>query len=351
MNNSELEVGNWKLDVGSSPSLRASPLTSNRQPLASIILVNWNGAAHLPTCLDSLRRQTVRNFEIILVDNHSHDNSLELLARDFPEVKVIALQENRGFAGGSNIGIKQAQGEIVVLLNNDTEVDPHWLEEVLAAFERHPEAGSVASKMKLFDQRDTFHTTGDFYCIDGIPGNRGVWEIDRGQYDREEYAFSACGGSAAYRRSMLDQIGLLDEDFFFSCEDVDLGWRAQLAGWKCVYAPKAVVYHKLKATGGATASFYDGRNFLWLIAKNYPASLWKIYRGAIIRKQWSLFGEAVRAWRGEAARARMRGMIAGLLGLPKMLRKRRSVQAVRKVDDEYLLSILQSPPSKTSPLP
>lgn len=311
-------------------------------PIASIIFANWNGAHHLPVCVNALRQQTVRDFEIILVDNASRDNSLEVLARDFPEVNVIALKENRGFAGGSNVGIRAAQGQFIILLNNDTEVDPRWLEEVIAAFERHPEAGSVASKMKLFDQRDKFHTTGDFYRVDGLPGNRGVWEADRGQYDREEYVFSACGGSAAYRRTVLDQIGLLDEDFFFSCEDVDLGWRAQLAGWRCVYAPRAVVYHKLKATGGgATASFYDGRNFLWLIAKNYPASLWKINRGAIIRTQWSLFREAVRAWRGEAARARIRGMLAGLIGLPRMLRKRRAVQALRRVDDAYLLSILQ----------
>jgi len=311
-------------------------------PIASIILVNWNGARHLPVCFMALRQQTFRDFEIILVDNASHDDSLELLARDFPEVKVIALKDNRGFAGGSNVGIRAAQGDFIILLNNDTEVDAHWLEEVLAAFERHPEAGSVASKMKLFDQRDTFHTTGDFYRLDGIPGNRGVWEVDLGQYDHEEYVFSTCGGSAAYRRATLDQIGLLDEDFFFSCEDVDLGWRAQLAGWRCVYAPRAVVYHKLKATGGgATASFYDGRNFLWVIAKNYPASLWQINRGIIIRKQWLLFAEAARAWRGEAARARIRGMLAGVIGLPKMLRKRRTVQALRRVDDAYLLSILQ----------
>lgn len=311
-------------------------------PLTSIVLVNWNGAAHLPVCLNALRRQTVSDFEVILVDNHSSDNSLELLARDYPEVKVIPLQDNLGFAGGSNAGLRAARGNIVILLNNDTEADAHWLAEVVAAFERHPAAGSVASKMKLFDQRDTFHTAGDFYRVDGLPGNRGVWEIDRGQYDREEYVFSACGGSAAYRRAMLDQIGLLDEDFFFSCEDVDLGWRAQLAGWPCVYAPNAIVYHKLKATGGgATASYYDGRNGLWLIAKNYPASLWKIYRGALIRAQGAFFIEAARAWRGAAARARIRGMLAGLIGLPKMLRKRRAVQALRRVDDAYLLSILQ----------
>jgi GT2 family glycosyltransferase len=245
-------------------------------------------------------------------------------------------------AGSEIIGLRNGRW---VLINNDTEADPRWLEEILAAFERHPEAGLVASKMKLFDRRDTFHTAGDFYRLDGMPGNRGVWEIDRGQYDREEVVFSACGGSAAYRKTMLDQIGLLDEDFFYSCEDVDLAWRAQLAGWKCIYAPRAVVYHKLSATGGgATASFYDGRNFLYVLAKDYPSSLWKKYRGAIIRQQWGLFAEALRAWRGAAARARMRGMWSGIIHLPRMLNKRRTVQAMRKVDDAYLLSILRKPP-------
>ncbi len=315
---------------------------NHRPSTLSVIIVNWNGAQHLPTCLDALRQQTFRDFEIILVDNASHDDSLSLLARDYPEVKVIALSHNLGFTGGNNAGIRAAQGEFIVLLNNDTEADPRWLAEILAAFERHPEAGSVASKMKLFDRRDTFHTAGDFYRLDGTPGNRGVWEIDRGQYELEEYVFSACGGSAAYRTAMLDQIGLLDEDFFFSCEDVDLAWRAQLAGWKCVYAPQAVVYHKLSATGGGvTASFYDGRNFIYLLVKDYPASLWKNYRGAIIRKQWQLFMGALRAWRGAAARARIRGMLAGLSRAPKMFGKRRAVQAARRVDDAYLLSLLR----------
>ena len=338
-----MEVGEARLHAEHLIS-NVQPPTSNLQPLISIVIVNWNGAPHLPVCLDALRTQTHRNFEVIVADNASRDDSLQLLARDYPEVKVVALPENRGFTGGNNAGVRAAQGEFIVLLNNDTEVDPHWLEEIVTAFERHPEAGLVASKMKLFDRRDTFHTAGDFYRLDGIPGNRGVWEIDRGQYDREEVVFSACGGSAAYRKVMLDQIGLLDEDFFYSCEDIDLAWRAQLAGWKCVYAPKAVVYHKLSATGGgATASFYDGRNFIYVIVKDYPSSLWTKYRGAIIRKQWSLFVEALRAWRGEAARARMRGMLSGLIHLPKMLGKRRVIQAARKVNDTYLLSILTKP--------
>ncbi|MCS7282791.1 MAG: glycosyltransferase family 2 protein [Anaerolineae bacterium] len=310
-------------------------------PLVSVIIPNWNGAIHLPTCLESLRRQTWRDFEIIVVDNGSQDDSLSLLARDYPEVRVLALGENRGFAGACNAGIRIARGEFIVLLNNDTEADPHWLEEVVAAFRRHPQAGIVASKMLLFDRRDTFHTAGDYYRVDGRPGNRGVWKTDYGQYDQEEYVFSACGGSAAYRKSMLDEVGWLDEDFFYSCEDVDLAWRAQLAGWRCVYAPRAVVYHKLSATGGGpVASFYDGRNFIYLLVKDYPGDLWRRYWYLILRAQFQLAWEALRAWRGAAARARLRGMLAGLLGIPRMLRKRRAVQRSRRVDRAYLESIL-----------
>jgi len=310
-------------------------------PLTSVIIPNWNGVHHLPTCLESLRRQTYPRVEVIVADNGSTDGSLELLARDYPEMQVLALGENRGFAGACNAGMQAAQGEHIVLLNNDTETDPRWLEKVAAAFERHPEAGIVASKMLLFDQRDTFHTAGDFYRVDGIPGNRGVWQRDVGQHDREEYVFNACGGSAAYRKATLEQVGLLDEDFFFSCEDVDLAWRAQLAGWRCVYAPRAVVYHKLSATGGgATASFYDGRNFIYLLVKDYPGDLWRSHWRAILRAQLDITWEALRAWRGAAARARLRGQLAGLLGIPRVLRKRRAVQRSRTVERAYLERIL-----------
>ena len=309
--------------------------------LVSVVIPHWNAVQHLPTCLRSLQRQTYPRVEVIVADNGSTDGSLELLASDYPWVHVIPLGENRGFAGACNAGMRAARGEIVALLNNDTQADPRWLAEVVAAFERHPEAGLVASKMLLFDRRDTFHTAGDFYRLDGTPGNRGVWQRDAGQYDREEYVFNACGGSAAYRQTMLARIGLLDEDFFFSCEDVDLAWRAQLTGYRCVYAPRAVVYHKLSATGGgATASFYDGRNFIYLLTKDYPGDLWRVHWRAILRAQLGITAAALHAWRGQAARARLRGQLAGLLGLPRMLRKRRAVQRSRTVDRAYLASIL-----------
>jgi GT2 family glycosyltransferase len=311
--------------------------------MISVIIPNWNGAHHLPTCLDSLRRQGFGDFEVLVADNASQDDSLAVLSR-YPEVQVLALDRNRGFTGACNAGFRAARGEIQALLNNDTEVDPHWLEEVAAAFARRPEAGMVASKMLLFDRRDTFHTAGDYVTPDGIAHNRGVWERDEGQYDHAAYVFSACGGSAAYRKTMLDEIGLLDDDFFFSFEDIDLAWRAQLAGWRCLYVPGAVVYHKLKASGGGvTASFHDGRNRIYTLVKNYPHDLWKAHRREVLSAQARIAWEALRAWRGAAARATLRGIAAGLTGIPQMRRKRRRIQAMRRVDRAYLERLMTSP--------
>ena len=310
----------------------------------SVIIPNWNGAHHLPTCLDSLAAQTFAEHEVIVVDNASRDDSLDVLARYRPGVRVLALDENRGFTGACNAGFRAAAGEIQVLLNNDTEVDPDWLTHVAAAFAAHPEVGLAASKMLLFDRRDTFHTAGDYVTLDGLAHNRGVWQPDRGQYDHPAYVFSACGGSAAYRRAMLDEIGRLDDAFFFSFEDVDLAWRAQLAGWRCLYAPRAIVYHKLKASGGGvTASFHDARNRIWTLAKNYPADLWRDHGREVIAAQLRIARAALQAWRGEAARATLRGLLAGLITLPQLKRKRRAVQARRTVDLAYLRRLMTPP--------
>ena len=300
-----------------------------------------NGKELLQECFTALREQTLTDFEVLLIDNGSTDGSQDFTRTHFPEVQVVELGRNFGFTGACNKGWELSQGEIVILLNNDTAVTPNWLQEIINAFARHPDVGMVASKMMLYDKRDHFHTTGDYYRIDGIPGNRGVWQKDEGQYEQEEYVFSACGGSSAYRRSLLDEIGFLDDDFFFSCEDVDLGWRANLAGWKVLYVPTAVLYHKLKATGGSvTGSYYDGRNFLYLIWKNYPTSLLRKNWQLILRSQLAITRDALRAWRGEAARARLRGQLAGLFGIFKMWPKRKNVQAIRRIDDDSLTAIL-----------
>jgi len=312
--------------------------------MISVIIPNWNGARYLPTCLDSLRRQTYADFETIVVDNASTDESVALIKRDYAEVRLLRLPSNRGLTGGVNAGIAVARGEIIALLNNDTEADPHWLAELARALAAHPEAGMAASKMLLFDRRDTLHSAGDFYRTDGVPGNRGVWQQDKGQFDREEPGFSACGGACAYRRAMLDDVGLLDESLFMYLEDVDLAWRAQLRGYGCIYVPTAIVYHRLSATGGGPiASFYCGRNFIAIIAKDVPGAILRRHWPAIVRAQLGFAGESLRHFRQPAARARLRGQLAGLAQLPLRLRQRRLVQANRRVSDEYIASLLIKP--------
>jgi GT2 family glycosyltransferase len=315
---------------------------SEIHPRISVVIPNWNGRHHLTDCLSAMRGQTFADREVILVDNGSTDGSAAFVREQFPEVRILELGENRGFTGASSAGYSLTRGEFVCLLNNDTEANSDWLAEVVAAFERHPDAGAVASKLLLFDERDRFHAAGDYYRVDGVPGNRGVWQTDIGQYEREEPVFGACGAAAAYRRVTLDQVGFLDDAFFFSCEDVDLAWRTNLAGWTVIYCPTAIVYHKLKASGGSgvTSSYYDGRNFLYVIWKNFPTTLLRRHARSIVRAQWNISREALRAWRGPAARAKLRGQLAGLLGLFRMLPERRRIQAQQIITDEALAARL-----------
>jgi GT2 family glycosyltransferase len=316
-------------------------VNNNDRPQASVIIPNWNGAHHLPVCLDALRAQTYLDIEVVLVDNGSTDGSQALVTNQYPEVRLLALDRNLGLTGGNNAGFRAAQGDILISLNNDTEAHPRFVEALTNALVEHPEAGMASAKMLLFDRRDHIHSAGDGYGVDGIPFNRGVWQRDEGQFDDPGWVFGGCGGAVAYRRAMLDDVGLFDESFFMYCEDVDLNWRAQLAGWSCWYTPESVIYHKLSATGGGSiASYYTGRNTLWVIAKNYPAALLRKHWAHVLRAQGAITRDALRAWRGKAARARLRGQLAGLLGWPRMLNQRRAIQSARRVPDEYIESLL-----------
>ncbi len=313
------------------------------KPHVSVIIPNYNGKRFLDTCLGALARQTypAERLEIILVDDASTDDSVDFVQRHFPHVRVLSLEHNSGLATACNRGAAIAQGEIIALLNNDTEVEPRWVEALVTALAEHPWAGAAASKMLLFDRRNVLHSAGDMMGIDGIPRNRGVWEEDRGQYDDQRVVFGGCGGAVAYRREVWEALNGFDEDLFMYLEDVDLAWRMQLRGWGTVFAPDARVYHHLSATGGGPlASYYTGRNTIWVIAKNMPAPLLRRYWKAIVGAQVRIARDALRAWRGKAARARLRGQIAGLLGIPRIIKKRRAVQATRTIDIEHLDALL-----------
>src|SRR4029079_11687514 len=295
--------------------------------MIDIIIPNYNGAAHLPTCLDALRRQTRRDFCVVVVDDGSTDQSFELLAGSYPEVQVIALPQNRGLAAAVNAAFHATGGEYVVLLNNDTEVHPRWLEQLIGALERFPTYAFAASKLLLFDRRDYIHSAGDYYRSDGVPGNRGVWQRDSARYNVIEEVFGPCAGAAAYRRSALEALAedgrVLDEDLVMYCEDVDLNIRAQLRGIRTIYVPRAIVYHRRSApVGGTLASYYCGRIFLLVWAKNMPGTLALRFWPALLRAQIGYALESFWHIRETAARGRLHGQFDSLRALPRFLRKR-----------------------------
>ena len=309
---------------------------------ASIIIPNYNGAALLPTCFDALGAQTYPHIEVIMVDDGSADNSVAMTARDYPWIRIIQQPDNLGFIKAINRGAAEATGDVIISLNNDTEADPQWVENLVEALEACPEAGMAASKLLLFDRRTVLHSAGDAFGADGIPINRGVWQEDKGQYDDDTFVFGCCGGAVAFTRALLDDIGLFDEDLFMYCEDVDLSWRAQLAGYRCIFVPNAIVYHHVSATGGGPlASYYTGRNTVLVLAKSVPGVVLRNHLSEIVKAQFKISLDAIRAWRGEAARARLRGQLAGLLSLPQWLLKRRHIRRAKSVSDAYLESILE----------
>ena len=315
---------------------------SSAPPAVSIVIVNWNAKELTARCLASLRAQTFRDFEVVVVDNGSSDGSAEALRQEFPEVELIALRENRGFAGGSNAGIRRAHGRYIALLNNDAEADPRWLEELIKAAEAHPEMSFFASKMVLYDCRERLDSAGDYYSIAGTAGKRGHLDrANRRKYNHTKEVFGACGGAALYRRELLEDVGLFDEDFFLAHEDTDLNFRAQLRGYRCLYVPTAVVYHRLSATIRPMSEryvYYGHRNLEYVYVKNMPGLLLGLTLPLHIVDELLSFGFFLLQGQGGAF---LRAKWDVLRVLPKLIRKRREIQRTRQVGLLRIASLLE----------
>jgi GT2 family glycosyltransferase len=241
----------------------------------SVIILTWNGRPYLTECLESLAAQRFRDFETILVDNGSSDGTAEYVRGAYPWVRLLVLQENVGFAEGNNRALALAQGTYIVTLNNDTKAAPEFLAELVRFAESDARIGMVAAKMRNYYQPERIDAVALKIGTNGLGYNIGIGETDSGQYD-DAAIFGPCGGAALYRREMLDETGFFDSDFFAYYEDFDLAWRARLAGWKALAAPRALVYHVHSATGGEMSRFktyYTHRNKWFVIIKNWPIVL------------------------------------------------------------------------------
>jgi hypothetical protein len=339
--------------TGLSQSVAAvsNQLSSNAQnttyrggdfPLVSVVIPNWNGKKFLTGCLDSLALQTYKNIEVLIVDNGSKDGSVEFLQEKYPHVRLALFEKNTGFSVAVNRGIKEALGDFVALLNNDTVVDPHWAAEMVKTMIEHPEVGSAGCKMLAYDDHLMLDGAGDGYRRGGLPGRIGHRERDTGRFDTPRYILGACGGAAFYRRNIFDVVGYLDEDYFAYLEDVDFGLRAQSAGFKCYYVPTAIVYHLGCGTTGSGYSplvvRLSSQNNINTIVKNIPAPLlWKFLPEIMY---WQLYYCAVVLVRSGQMLAWIKGAYGAIKLVPTMLKKRREIESKRKVSLRYMEQII-----------
>jgi len=288
-----------------------------------IVIPNWNGRDMLETCLSSLQAQSCQEFNVIVVDNGSIDGSVAFIRERFPAVQIIELEENVGFSGAVNRGIHGGRQAWVLLLNNDIEVEPTCIENLLRGVAAEPETKMFALKMISFHDRSRLDGAGDGVLRGGVGYRLGTMERDSPQYQLKQTVFGACAGAALYHRTLFEQIGSFDEDFFAYLEDVDFNMRAVRAGYSCSYLPDSVVYHVGSATSGskinATTVRLTTRNNMFVISKNYTFSMLLRFFPAICIYQlfWLAFVVKKRQFS-----AYIKGLSESVSRIPYMSRKR-----------------------------
>jgi GT2 family glycosyltransferase len=306
----------------------------------SIVIPTHNGVEHIPPCLDSLKKQARRADEIIVVDDASTDETASLIARSYPDVRLICLERNRGFAGAVNEGIRRASGEYIALLNDDTQAHPQWLTELVKVLDGQADISFCSSKMLFADQPELINSIGIGFTRAGIAMDVGLRQKDGPEFNRPRPIFGACAGAAIYRRRLFDEIGLFDEDLFMWYEDVDFSFRAQLAGHTCLYVPTAVVYHK----GGGTVSsnerkhiYYCCRNQVLVLVKNLPRALLPHY---MLRISWVCMKHSIKSLlKGETAV--LAGYSGTLTSLSHFLKKRNASAFKSVTSISHLLEAMQ----------
>jgi GT2 family glycosyltransferase len=321
---------------------------SNENPSVSVVIPNLNGKALLGDCLRSLERQTFKDFEVIFIDNGSSDGSPGYVRAEFPWLgNIIENPSNFGFAKACNQGIEVSSGKYIALLNNDTEAHPAWLSELVRVAEGDASVGMLASKTLFFDKRDTIDTAGHLIYPDGLNRGRGRLELDQGQYDDKFDVFFPSGCAALYRKKMFEEIGLFDEHHFAYGDDTDIGIRGRLAGWKCLFVPGAIVYHRYSMTTGEYSPrkvYLVERNRIWIVWKYFPmkrllaSPFYSFIRycyqayGALTGKGaagqfakeysgWGLFSNVIKAY------------LHALKGARRVFRERKRMMRLKKVPD------------------
>jgi GT2 family glycosyltransferase len=297
--------------------------------MISIIIPNYNGEKYLSDCIGALYNQDYLDYEVILVDNASSDNSLILVKNQFPGIILVENPVNRGFAGGCNDGARKARGDYLLFINTDTIAPLGFLSTLFRATITTPDYAMFATKMIYPDGR--INSAGICISLSGAAWDRGMGEYDRGQYDKREEVLGPCGGAAMYRTKEFTSVGGFDEDFFLYMEDVDLAFRIRLGGGRCLYIPGAVIVHYHGGTAGVEtdiAIYYGNRNIIWYPVKDFPLMLLIFSIPWILGRTIGVIGYYALKGRGRIA---MKAKWDGIKGIPHMVQKRRLIP----VDSTY----------------
>ena len=306
--------------------------TSFDRAQVSVIIVNWNTGTYLKRCILSLSKQIMPPCEVIIVDNASTDSSAVGLEECYPHVKVVRLDKNIGFAAANNHAVRLVSEECewLALLNPDAFPEPTWLESLMDAVKHHPEYAFFGSRLMNANEPSNYDGTGDIYHISGLVWREGHGNAADASTLKMKEIFSPCAAAALYRRSAMLEVNGFDEDYFCYVEDVDLGFRLRLLGYRCLYVPDAVAYHVGSAsTGGQRGDFavYHGhRNLVWTYVKNMPGALFwlllplHIALNLVTTIRFSLQGQGA---------VILKAKWDALCGIPRMWKKRRQVQDSR----------------------
>jgi GT2 family glycosyltransferase len=317
------------------------------EPFASIIIVNYNGINHLKECLSSINNLTYKNFEVILVDNNSHDNSLKFVRENFKNVKIIELNSNYGFSIGNNMGVLEAKGKFFALLNFDTYVDKSWLTELIKVAQSSDEIGIVASKIYKYSNKNIVDFAGSRCDKYGKSHHIGFNKKDHKLFNISREIFYACGAALLIKREIFEKIGLFDPFYFAYYEDLDLGWRTWTTGYRVIIAPKSIIYHKsgeVMKKQDARRKYFGERNLLRTLLKNYQiSSLFKvlpIYYGkriGIMLKYLLKFDKQKYFYPYVCIKA----FFWNIFNFHSLLKYRKIVQINRKKDDKFIFQLMK----------
>ena len=320
-------------------SVEISKSQNFSKKLASIILLSYNSSNDLKECIPSLTNQTYTNYEIIVVDNASTDNTPKFIRTEYPKIKLVETGLNLGYPAGNNIGVDNAKGDYIIILNPDTVADPNWLSQLIKPLEENPDIAFTTSKILLYDDHEKINTCANSVHYTGLDFCRGLYEPST-SFSKNEEVGAISGCSFAIRKEVFKELRGFDPDFFLYLEDVDLSWRARLAGYRIMFVPASIVYHKFRLSIAPWKEFYLERNRYLMLLKNCSFKMMILMSPALFVSEIVTWGHAIINGYSYMYN-KLKAYCWILMNPGKIMKKRHDAQMNRRIKDKEFIRLLE----------